>query len=146
MIVIRDVLASDKAAWHALWTGYLAFDGTTLDEAVTAYTWQRLLDPDSPVKARVALQDLQLAGFAVFVIHDGTWSLTPFCYLEDLFVDPQVRGCGIGKALIDDVIELARQRGWARVYWNTRESNAVARRLYDRFGAADGFVRYRLEI
>jgi ribosomal protein S18 acetylase RimI-like enzyme len=50
----------------------------------------------------------------------------------------------VGRALIEDVLELARETPWARVYWRTRADNAAARRLYDRFCEADGFVRYRL--
>jgi GNAT superfamily N-acetyltransferase len=78
------------------------------------------------------------------VIHPGSWTLQPICYLEDLFVDPQARGRGIGRALIDDLVALARARGWSRLYWHTKASNETARRLYDRYVAADDFVRYRL--
>jgi ribosomal protein S18 acetylase RimI-like enzyme len=66
------------------------------------------------------------------------------CYLEDLYVDPVVRGHGIGRALIDDLVRLGRDNGWSRIYWHTRQSNEAARRLYDKFAKADDFVRYRL--
>ena len=66
------------------------------------------------------------------------------CYLEDLFVDPAARGHGIGEALIQDLIDIGRERGWSRLYWHTRASNEAARRLYDKFVHADDFVRYRL--
>jgi GNAT superfamily N-acetyltransferase len=78
------------------------------------------------------------------VLHAGTWTEQPICYLEDLFVDPTLRGKGIGEALIDDLVAQAKERGWSRLYWHTRGDNAVARRLYNKFAAADDFVRYRL--
>jgi len=46
----------------------------------------------------------------------------------------------LGRALIDDLVA----RGWARLYWHTRQSNDTARRLYDTYVDADAFVRYRL--
>lgn len=142
--MIRAPLPGDAAAWRRLWAGYLAFYGTALPEAVTAATWTRLLDPAAPIFGRVAERGGDLAGFALCVLHAGTWSLAPTCYLEDLYVDPHARGGGIGRALIADLVETARAQGWASLYWHTRSDNAAARRLYDTFGRADGFVRYRL--
>jgi ribosomal protein S18 acetylase RimI-like enzyme len=68
------------------------------------------------------------------------------CLLEDLYVSPGVRGLGIGKRLIDHLIQRGRDEGWARVYWHTQEDNETARRLYDRFGPADGFIRYTIRL
>jgi GNAT superfamily N-acetyltransferase len=64
------------------------------------------------------------------------------CYLEDLFVAPSTRGHGVGTALIEWLRNAMRAEGWARVYWMTKSDNLPARRLYDRFTQADGFVRY----
>ncbi len=57
------------------------------------------------------------------MLHAGTWTEQPICYLEDLFVDPALRGKGIGEALIDDLIAQAKEHGWSRLYWHTRENN-----------------------
>ncbi|ARO56569.1 GNAT family N-acetyltransferase [Methylorubrum zatmanii] len=142
-MTIRDPAAADEAGWRRLWAGYLAFYGETLPEAVTAATWARMLDPASPVFARLAERDGSLVGMTVNVLHEGTWSTTPVCYLEDLFVAPEARGGGIGQALIADLVERGKARGWSRLYWHTRAGNAQARRLYERFVAADDFCRYR---
>ncbi len=142
--VIRDPLPEDEAAWRRLWAGYCAFYETEVPEVVTAGTWERMLSPASPLFGRIAEWDSEPAGFAICVLHEGTWTLRPICYLEDLFVDQAARGRGIGHALIEDVIGRARELGWARVYWHTRADNREARRLYDKFAVADDFVRYRL--
>lgn len=141
---IRDLRPDDEAAWRALWSAYLAFYAEPLPEAVTRATWARILDPASPILGRLAERDGEPAGFSLSVVHEGTWTLLPVCYLEDLFVRPDRRGAGIGRALIEDLVGLAAVRGWSRLYWHTQERNAPARRLYDGFAEADDFRRYRL--
>ena len=142
--VIRDPRPDDEAAWRQLWSGYVDFYEAEINDAVTAATWQRLFTPGSGMFGRIAEWDGAVAGFTVSVVHPGSWTLAPLCYLEDLFVEPAARGHGIGRALIQDLIALARERGWSRVYWHTRQGNATARLLYDRFAKADDFVRYRI--
>src|SRR5262245_10541737 len=82
-------------------------------------------------------------GFSICVSHEGTWTVLPICYLEDLFVNPQFRLAGIGRRLMQDVVDRARENQWSRVYWHTRAGNP-ARCLYDKFAQVDDFVRYRL--
>ncbi len=86
----------------------------------------------------------EVIGFANLVLHDFTWSDRPAGLLHDLFVRPEVRGSGAGRAMIQHVIDQGKREGWNRVYWMTKEDNAVARRLYATFAPADGFIRYRV--
>lgn len=144
--IIRDATAADEAAWRRLWDQYLAFYKVELADDVTAHTWARLLDPSSRVAMRVAEVEGTLAGFAIHHFHDSTWVKTPDCYLEDLFLDATYRGQGIGRALIDDLIAIARAKGWSRLYWHTDRDNATARKLYDTYAPEDGHVRYRLHL
>lgn len=142
-IFIRDPLPADEAAWRDLWAGYNAFYETAVPEAVTACTWQRILDPASPIFGRLAMANDEVAGFSNCVLHQGTWVIGPVCYLEDLFVAPQFRSRGLGRMLMADLVQRGKTQGWARLYWHTRDNNP-ARRLYDEFAKADDFVRYRL--
>jgi len=86
-----------------------------------------------------------VVGFAICVLHEGTWVTQPLCYLEDLFVDDAARGKGAGRALIEAIINEAREKGWSKVYWVTREGNP-ARALYDKLAVVDDYVRYRITI
>ncbi len=142
-ISIRDPATADETAWRSLWSQYNAFYETSVPETVTARTWQRILDPASPIFGRLAVTNDDVAGFSICVLHDGTWVVAPICYLEDLFVAPEFRSRGIGRMLIGDIVDRAKAKGWSRLYWHTRENNP-ARSLYDEFGSADDFVRYRL--
>lgn len=140
--VIRAALPSDETVWRQMWRGYLNFYESNVSEEVTNRTWKRILDPDSAVMCIVAEVDGQVYGFANCVVHENTWETQPVCYLEDLFVSPAARGHGIGSAMIEWLRNAMRAEGWARLYWVTREGNAQARRVYDRFAQADDFVRY----
>ena len=139
---IRSALPSDEATWRELWQGYCAFYDVRLAEEITSRTWTRILDPDSGVMCVLAEVEGEVRGFANCVVHENTWEAQPVCYLEDLFVDPSARGLGLGAALLDWLRNAMRAEGWARLYWMTQKDNVAARRLYDRFAQADGFVRY----
>lgn len=142
---IRDAQPQDQADWLKLWRDYLAFYNVDLAEEVTAHTWARVMDPVSRLSMRLAVLDGQTVGFAIHHFHDSTWVKTPDCYLEDLFIDETIRGKGIGRALIDDLIAIAEEKGWSRLYWHTDENNQRARKLYDSYVESDGHIRYRIK-
>ena len=144
--IIRPVEPGDHAAWCPLWDGYNAFYGrqadTALPEHITQSTWRRFLEPDEPVFALVAQHHGQLVGLAHFLFHRSTTRVEDVCYLSDLFTAQDLRGQGIGRALIRGVLEQARARGSKRVYWQTHETNAAGRRLYDGLARYEGFIVY----
>jgi GNAT superfamily N-acetyltransferase len=142
MINVRAATAADEPRWRELWAGYNAFYAAKVPESITQATWRRILDPAATVVGRVAAADGRVVGFSNSVLHESTWAAAPICYLEDLFVDPAMRGSGVGRMLLQDLLALARQHGWPTVYWHTRGNNATARRLYATFTPADDFVRY----
>ncbi|MBM3553215.1 MAG: GNAT family N-acetyltransferase [Alphaproteobacteria bacterium] len=146
MTLVRDIREADAQDWRRLWAGYNDFYETSVPAEVTEHTLRRLLDPASAMIGRIAEMDARVAGFSVSVLHESSWTTSPTCYLEDLFVDPTFRGGGVGRALIQDLINLGRTRGWSQLYWVTRANNERARRLYDKFVQADNFVRYRLTL
>lgn len=142
---IRDLRRDDRPGWEHLWGGYLDFYQAPMESVVIEVTWSRLLDPMEPMVAMVAQDDEsgELLGLVHCVFHRGTWSINDLCYLEDLFVATQARTRGVGHALIEAVYKLADERHCDRVYWLTQESNATARRLYDKVARNAGFIQYR---
>lgn len=142
-IDVRMLRAADEAVWRRLWAGYLQFYRTGLSEEMTALTFARLLDPDVPVFGAVAVgPDDVPVGLAHYLHHYSTWSPTFYCYLEDLFVAPEARGGGHGRALIQHVYDAASAAGATNVYWLTESDNATAQQLYDRIGRRSGFIHY----
>lgn len=145
-LAISTATPADQTEWRALWAQYLAFYKVALAPEVTARTWARILDDASPLTARLARRGGVMLGFALHHHHASTWVLGDDCYLEDLFVTEAARGGGVGRALIADLMALAKARGWHRLYWHTDAGNAQARRLYDSFTLPDGHIRYRLTL
>jgi GNAT superfamily N-acetyltransferase len=141
---IRPLAQSDREAWLPLWRGYLTFYQASVPDEATAETWRRLTDPQGPIRGFGAVDDDgRLIGFVHYLFHPVTWSASDRCYLEDLFVSPEARGSGAGRALIEAVYEAADAVGANQVYWLTAEDNTTARRLYDRIGRLTPFVKYQ---
>jgi GNAT superfamily N-acetyltransferase len=142
-IVIRALHPEDRAAWEPLWQGYLTFYETQLSATTTDTTWERFHDPAEPMFALGAFVDGRLVGIAHYLFHRSGWSISDSCYLQDLFVAPEVRDRGIGRALIEAVAVKAHEAGSERLYWHTHETNRTARALYDKVATLSGFIQYR---
>ncbi|MCE1116658.1 MULTISPECIES: GNAT family N-acetyltransferase [Pseudomonas] len=142
-ITLRPVGAADHAAWLPLWQAYLRFYETELPEAVSVSTWQRLLDSNEPTHSALAWVDGKAVGMVNFIYHRSNWSIEPSCYLQDLYVDSQVRGLGIGRQLIEHVYATAKADGCAKVHWLTHETNATAISLYEQVAERPGFIQFR---
>ena len=82
-------------------------------------------------------------GLVHYIYHAHNWRVEDVCYLQDLYADPEVRGQGIGRALIEAVYRAADDNGTPAVYWLTQEFNHTARRLYDRIGTLTPFIKYQ---
>ena len=140
---LQAARAADHDAWLPLWRGYQGFYKVDLPEATTATTWQRLLDPAEPMHLTLAWQGGRAVGLVHYIEHRSCWSPLNSLYLQDLFTAPDVRGQGVGRALIEHVYARAAGLGAGKVHWLTHESNAQAMLLYDRIADKPGFVQYR---
>jgi len=147
---IRPITLKDYDQWLPLWEGYNAFykrtGPTALGPDITATTWKRFFDDSEPVFALVAEYEGKLVGMAHYLFHRSTSAIQPVCYLQDLFTADELRGKGIGRALIEGVHLKAKEAGASRCYWLTHETNATARKLYDKVAERSGFIVYRKTI
>lgn len=140
---IAPLSEADHKAWLDLWQQYLTFYDTSLPLSIIEATWRNLLDNTVSIYGFGAWQDDVLVGFTHVVLHPNTWNTTDCCYLEDLYVSANVRGQGVGRALIEQVYDFAAQKNCNRVYWTTQEGNTAARKLYDAIAPKTDMVQYR---
>jgi GNAT superfamily N-acetyltransferase len=142
-LVIRPLEPDERAAWEPLWQGYLTFYESQVTPETTDVLWQRLHDPNEPMFVLGAFSSGRLIGIVQYLFHRSCWTIGDYCYLQDLFVSPEARGTGAGRALIKAVERAARAHGASRVHWLTKEDNHTARALYDKLADRSGFIQYR---
>ena len=143
-ITIRPIAATDKDRWLDLFKQYITFYKSSLTDEQFELDWQRI-NSDFNINGLVAELDGRVVGLAHYIFRPSTWAENDFCYLEDLFVDPAVRGKGVGRALIDELYKIAIDRGSKRLYWTTAPDNETARKLYDKLAITDR-VQYKIII
>lgn len=149
-ITVRAPVDADFEAWLPLWNGYNAFYGregsTALDPEITRTTWNRFFDPSEPVFALVAEAEGKILGLTHFLHHRSTTRIELTTYLQDLFTLQEARGQGVGRALIEAVYLEAKRTGVKRVYWQTHQTNAAGRLLYDKVAKHHGFLVYAHDV
>jgi GNAT superfamily N-acetyltransferase len=94
----------------------------------------------------LALEAGEPVGFAVYFFNFSTWLGRPGLYLEDLFVRPNVRGKGYGRALLERLARIAHDRGCGRMEWAVLDWNEPAIQFYKKLGARpkDEWTVFRL--
>lgn len=141
-ITIRQISINDKVIWLDLFKQYIIFYKSKLTDEQYELTWARI-NSDFNMHGLLAEVDGIPVGLAHYIFRPDTWEVEEFCYLEDLFVDPKVRGAGIGRALIKAVEEIAVAKGSKRLYWTTAPDNLPARGLYEKIAVSDR-VQYKI--
>lgn len=104
--------------------------------------------PDGSRAAYLLVAEVEdvTVGFALWFLNFSTWEGVHGIYLEDLYVRPEHRGSGAGRALLTELARIAQDRGYARVEWSVLDWNAPAIGFYERIGAVPmtGWTTYRL--
>lgn len=142
-VTIRPINQNDETRWKDLWKGYRTFYKYAVDATQADALWERLM-ADSDVHGLAAENsDGLMVGFTHYLFHATTGDVRNKCYLQDLYVDTELRVSGAGRALIEAVYKKGDEANVCEVYWMTQEFNSVARVLYDRVGQQTPFIKYR---
>lgn len=131
--LIRTMEPGERAGRDRLWATYLAFYGSARQPEMFDLAFARLLSEAPNTNCGfIASVDGRARGLAHNVFHAHGRPVQAICYLQDPYVDPEVRGLGVGRALVVSMSDAAREAGVGPVSWLTQEDNAEARLLYDR--------------
>ena len=143
-VSIRPLQDGDFLAWKHLWHAYLEFYETTVDDIVCETSFGRMRsDQNTSQMGLVADKGGLLVGLVHYIFHPHNWKIEDVCYLQDLYVVPELRGIGVGRRLIESVYAASDARDVSAVYWLTQDFNKPARRLYDYIGLVTPFVKYQ---
>ncbi len=136
-ISLRPAEENDIGIIHEFIQELADFERLSHEVVATEALLQQFLFGERPVaEAIIAEYEGTPAGFALFFYTFSTFLARPGLYLEDLFVRPDLRGKGIGNALLRYVSDLAVERDCGRVEWSVLDWNQSAIQFYEKLGAA----------
>ena len=145
--ILRDASREDVPAIVALIEDLARYERQPEDcHADPAMLERHLFGPKPYAEAIVAEAGGEVVGFALFFHNYSTWLTRPGLYLEDLYVKPERRGLGAGKALLARLASIAVSRGCGRMEWSVLTWNEPAIGFYRSLGAVpmDDWRTYRL--
>jgi GNAT superfamily N-acetyltransferase len=145
--VIRPAVPADIADIHRLIRELAAYERSEQDVTGTeAELATALFGPAPVIFAHVAVHDGAVAGFALWFLNYSTWVGRPGIYLEDLYVTPELRRHGYGRALLAELAGICADRGYRRLEWWVLDWNSPAIGFYTALGAVamDEWTVYRL--
>ena len=144
---VREARESDVARIHQLVLDLATYERAP-DQVKAAPEQLRiaLFGPQPAAYALVAESAGEVVGFALYFLNFSTWEGVHGIYLEDLYVMPEHRGTGLGKALLKSLAQIAVERGYARFEWWVLDWNTPSIDFYRRLGAVpmDEWTVYRL--
>jgi GNAT superfamily N-acetyltransferase len=145
--MIRPARAADIGAMHLLVRDLATYERGVHEVTATEDDLRAaLLAPQPSLFGHVAEEDGQVAGFALWFLSYSTWAGKHGIYLEDLYVRPERRGQGHGKALLVELARICVERGYGRLEWSVLDWNSPARGFYESLGAValDEWTVHRL--
>lgn len=145
-IIIAPPRPQDYAGWRPLYGGYATFYNMPMDDEIAGRVWGWLLDPQHVLEALLARDGDRVVGLAHFRAMPRPLTGSTAGFLDDLFVDPRLRGRRVADALIEAMAALGRERGWALIRWLTADNNYRARGVYDRLAKRTMWITYQMDI
>ena len=129
---LRFAMPEDADAVYRLVLGLARYERLEHEVVATSLDLRKTLaDPESKVEVLLAQCSGETIGFALFFENFSTFLGKPGLYLEDLFVQPDFQGEGVGTALMERVIEIAKERNYGRVEWTVLDWNEPAIKFYE---------------
>jgi GNAT superfamily N-acetyltransferase len=133
--VIREATLDDIPAVYGLVLELADYERLRHQVTGTAEDLGRHVFETGACRLLVTEVEGEVVGYALYFFNFSTFRMQPGLYLEDLYVTPTRRGQGLGKAMIERLIEIAKERGCGRVEWSVLDWNQPAIDFYQRMGA-----------
>jgi GNAT superfamily N-acetyltransferase len=146
-LAIRPARAADVPIILELIRALATYERAPNEVSATEDGLNKVLFGEKPAaEVLLAFENETAVGFAVFFHNFSTWLGRPGLYLEDLFVRPEDRGKGYGRALLIHLAKIARERGCGRMEWAVLDWNEPAIQFYRKLGAKpmDDWTVFRL--
>jgi GNAT superfamily N-acetyltransferase len=146
-VQVRPLGDKDFFPWLDLFSGYSEFYESELTDEKALRVWSWIIDKNHPLEGAVALDDDgNLIGFAHYREFPRTLTANRGLFLDDLFVAPDARHTGAGRALVEYTKDYARQHRLTQIALITAADNKTAQKLYDEVGKRTDWVTYEIDV
>jgi len=142
MIEIVEIRQISYAKWAELFESYAAFYEVTLTERQLQTVWQWLNSHETEIRGLAALVDGAPRGIVHYRSFLRTLTGDVGMFLDDIFVCPSARRTGVGKALLQELENIAKAQNSTVIRWITAEDNRGAQTFYDQFGKKTHWITY----
>jgi GNAT superfamily N-acetyltransferase len=147
--MIREATAADVPAIHAMVRSLAEYEKALHEVKATEAQLRTVLFGPAPAAFAFVAEDDdtgETVGFALWFLNFSTWEGVHGIYLEDLYVRPESRGGGHGRALLQRLAQVCTERGYARLQWSVLDWNTPSIGFYDSLGATheQEWLGYRL--
>jgi GNAT superfamily N-acetyltransferase len=141
---LRKIQLTDKIKWKKLYRGYANFYKVEMNEKILQTLWNWLHDKNHEVEGLVYEVDGNIVGFAHYRRMPRPLRGQNIGFLDDLFVDPDHRGQGIGKKILNELKKISKSKGWNLIRWITHDDNFIAKSLYDKVAQKTSWDLYEM--
>jgi GNAT superfamily N-acetyltransferase len=146
-VTVRPLSEADRDCWEQMFQAYAEFYKTDVPEGGLDLVWLWIFDTNNDFWCDV-VEDVEgtVLGFTQYQLMHRSLGGNMVCYLSDLYVEPHLRGSGAGRAMIDHVLQFAKDKGLSGVRWLTQDFNYPARKLYDTYAQKTDFILYNVPV
>ena len=143
--MIRFLEQKDKEKWAKLYNGYADFYKVPMNTGILDTLWNWIHDKNHVVKGICFELDNKIVGIAHYRTMPRPIKGQYIGFLDDLFVEPEMRGQKIAQKLINHLKSLSKVNNWDGIRWITHTTNENAKKLYDKIANNTGFELYELK-
>ena len=143
--MIRFLEQKDKEKWAKLYNGYADFYKVSINTGILNTLWNWIHDKNHVVKGICFELDNKIVGIAHYRTMPRPIKGKYIGFLDDLFVEPEMRGQKIAQKLINHLKSLSKFNNWDGIRWITHSSNENAKKLYDKIANKTGFELYEIK-
>ena len=135
-----------QKTWRVLYRAYADFYQTAITDDMLSLVWSWLMDPQCELRGLAAQKDNDIVATAHWRLHIRPLRAQKSAYLDDVFVNPEMRGAGLGRLLINEAANRAKSEGCALLRWATAKDNTTAQMLYDKIAHCTDWLIYDMDL
>jgi len=146
-ISVRKAKQSDYEGWSGLYDGYARFYKVGMNDQIKQQLWNWIHDPEYVVECLLAVSDDDTpCGLAHVRAMPSPLRGAEIGFLDDMFIDPEMRGSGVSKKLFEALRQHGKDKGWPIIRWITADDNYRARGLYDQVAMKTMWNTYQMDV